>query len=128
MCVLQPADLCAERTSCEGEGLGRARAGVPATFKILACDRFGNRQTAGGDDVRVQVSTAAGDRQASVPGTVMDMGRGVYKVRCMQATCFCLAPPHCIAPLSFHCVLKACRCSALYSLHFDVCLWHGPYL
>lgn len=91
--MLQPADLCAESTSCEGEGLSRARAGVSATFKILGCDRFGNRQTAGGDDIRVQVSTAAGERQASVPGTVMDMGRGVYKVRCTESHVLPSGPP-----------------------------------
>lgn len=80
-CMVQPGALCAERSSCEGSGLSRAQAGVPTTFQVIACDRFGNRQTAGGDDIRVQVSTAASDKQALVRGSVADNGRGLYEVR-----------------------------------------------
>ncbi len=78
--VPQPAELCAEKCSCEGAGLSQAQAGEPTCFKISTRDRFGNLQTAGGDDVSVQVASAAGDNRALVTGSVSDMGRGLYKV------------------------------------------------
>ena len=78
--ALQPAELCAERSSCEGPGLSQAQAGEPTCFKVTTRDRFGNLQTAGGDDVSVQVASAAGDNRALVTGSVSDMGRGSYKV------------------------------------------------
>ena len=76
----QPAQLCAERSFCEGEGLSQAQAGELASFRITARDQFGNLQTAGGDDISVNVASAAGDEQASVMATVSDLGRGMYKV------------------------------------------------
>lgn len=69
-----------EQSSCEGDGLRRAQAGELTSFTVICCDSFGNRQTAGGDDISVQVSSAEGDKQSSVAGSVADMGRGVYKV------------------------------------------------
>lgn len=78
--ALQPAEMCAERCSCEGAGLSQAQAGEPTCFKVMIRDRFGNLQTAGGDDVSVQVASAAGDQRALVTGSVSDMGRGLYKV------------------------------------------------
>ena len=77
--LLQPAALCAEKSSCEGEGLSRAQAGEPTCFRATARDRFGNLRTAGGDDVSVQVASVAGDNH-SVSGSVANRGRGVYKV------------------------------------------------
>ena len=77
---MQPAALCAEQSSCEGDGLSRAQAGELTSFTVITCDSFGNRQTAGGDDIIVQVSSAEGDKQSFVAGSVADMGRGLYKV------------------------------------------------
>ena len=79
--AMQPGPLCAQRSSCEGEGLSRAQAGELTAFKIVTCDGFGNRQTAGGDDIRAQVSCAEGGQQSSVTASVTDVGKGVYKVR-----------------------------------------------
>ena len=78
--AMQPAELCAERSSCEGGGLSRAQAGEPTCFQVTARDRFGNLQTAGGDDISVQVASAAGGNHACTAGSVTDMGRGMYKV------------------------------------------------
>ena len=78
---MQPSPLCAQRSSCEGEGLSRSQAGELTAFKVVACDGFGNRQTAGGDDIRAQVACAEDDKQASVTASVTDLGKGVYKVR-----------------------------------------------
>ena len=77
----QPGPLCAQKSSCEGEGLSRAQAGELTAFRIITCDGFGNRQTAGGDDIRAQVACAQGEQQGSVTGSVTDLGKGVYKVR-----------------------------------------------
>ena len=79
--AMQPGPLCAQKSSCEGEGLSRAQAGELTAFKIVTCDGFGNRQTAGGDDICAQVSCTEGGQQSSVTASVTDIGKGVYKVR-----------------------------------------------
>ncbi|CAL8470627.1 g10169 [Coccomyxa elongata] len=78
-CAVQPGPLDASHCSCAGEGLDRAVAGVPATFIVTACDRFGNKQTAGGDDVSVRVTCVDGERSGTVAGKVEDAGRALYK-------------------------------------------------
>ncbi len=42
--------------------------------------RFGNKQTAGGDDISVRVMCVGGGRSGSVAGKVEDAGRALYKV------------------------------------------------
>jgi Filamin/ABP280 repeat len=74
-----PSELDAAKCSATGDGLSRARAGVPASFRIKAADGFGNVRHMGGDAFEVRVSrSGAGISASTVNGTVDDVGAGVY--------------------------------------------------
>ena len=49
--------------------------------QVLVCARFGNKQTAGGDDISVRVTCVDGKRSGTVAGKVEDAGRALYKVQ-----------------------------------------------
>lgn len=77
-----PAALAADQSTCKGDGLSRAVAGVPAAFSIRAGDRFGNVRTNGGDDFRVTVTSVDTESANSiVTGKVDDLGQGAYRAQ-----------------------------------------------
>lgn len=59
----------------EGTGLYRSLAGAPSTFTIFARDAEGMAQAAGGDDIRVGLSSYGG---AVLNATVSDLANGTY--------------------------------------------------
>ncbi|CAL5220286.1 g2271 [Coccomyxa viridis] len=85
-CSVQPAEMCAERCSREGTGLSQAQAGEPTCFKVMSRDRFGNLQTAGGDDISVQVASAAGDQRALENDSTKDQRKSMYMLLWDRAT------------------------------------------
>ena len=74
-------DVLAQTSSVEskvvGGGLGSARAGAPASFKIVAHDEDGTPQVLGGDGFKARLATEDG---VEVNATVIDVDNGEYAV------------------------------------------------
>ena len=50
-CTVNAAAMEGSKCTATGDGLSKARAGVPASFNIKAADRFGNRRSTGSLDL-----------------------------------------------------------------------------
>jgi hypothetical protein len=73
-----------QRTVLQGDGLTNTTVNKTCEFAIVTFDKFGNKRTAGGDDIRVSLTSK--DLNIGVQANIVDEKNGTYIVQCTPCT------------------------------------------